>query len=126
MPMLILRRLATVFFVVLGLGGAALAQGKPDDPFAAKLPQGEGRELVLELCSGACHLSDKFVDARRSAAQWHETVLQMVQRGAQLFPDDVEALTKYFATYLGSDAPGKPENSRFEPHDDRSVNKNVQ
>jgi hypothetical protein len=45
---------------------------------------------VIELCSGACHLSDKFVDRRQTVAEWRETVVSMIPRGAQLFPEDVE------------------------------------
>jgi hypothetical protein len=78
---------------------AADAQRRPD-PFAAKLPPGEGRAEVIELCSGACHLSDKFVDRRQTPAEWRETVVSMIPRGAQLFPEDVEILMKYFTAAM--------------------------
>jgi hypothetical protein len=81
------------------LATAAEAQRRPD-PFAAKLPQGEGRTEVIELCTGACHLADKFVDRRQTPAEWRETVVSMIPRGAQLFPEDVEILSKYFAATM--------------------------
>jgi hypothetical protein len=60
---------------------------------------------VLEFCAGACHQSDKILAAQKSAAEWHATVLQMVRNGAQLFPEDVDAVSKYLATYLATDRP---------------------
>jgi hypothetical protein len=78
---------------------AADAQRRPD-PFAAKLPPGEGRDQVIELCTGACHLADKFADRRQTAAEWRETVVSMIPRGAQLFPEEVELLSKYFAATM--------------------------
>jgi hypothetical protein len=98
-------RSLTACVLLLCLGAAALAQTRRPDPFASKLPDGEGKQAVLEFCSGACHLSDHFVDLRKTQDEWRKTVLQMVANGAQLFPEDVDTITKYLATYLGSGAP---------------------
>ena len=38
---------------------------------------------------------------------WHKTLLQMVSNGAQLFPEDVDVISKYRGTYL-SDSAGVP------------------
>lgn len=90
---------------IVGLGAAAAAQGNQPDPFAAKLPDGPGKDAVLEFCAGACHQADKILGAQKTAAEWHATVLQMVRNGAQLFPEDVDAVSKYLATYLATDRP---------------------
>lgn len=92
---------------VIGLGSRAFSVGqmRRPDPFAAKLPDGEGKQAVLEFCAGACHLSDHFVDLRKTPDEWRKTVLQMVANGAQLFPEDVDAITKYLSTNLSSNAP---------------------
>ena len=99
----------------VGTGGAAAlwllafvstAQAQTrSDPSAAKLPQGEGREAVVEFCAGACHPADRLLNARKTPDEWHKTVLQMVSNGAQLFPEDVDTVTKYLSTYLGTPAP---------------------
>jgi|SRR5215469_11093833 len=91
--------------VILSLGASSPGQTRRPDPFAAKLPDGEGKQAVLEFCAGACHLSDHFVDLRKTPEEWRKTVLQMVANGAQLFPEDVDTITKYLSTNLGSNAP---------------------
>jgi len=78
---------------------AAQAQRRID-PAAAKLPDGDGKIAVIELCAGACHPAARFVDIRKSRAEWHKTVMSMVARGAQLFPEDVDTVTNYLGTYL--------------------------
>jgi len=88
--------------LVVGCGPAAFAQTQRSDPAVRKLPDGEGKEAVLEFCAGACHSSDRFVDVRKTPEEWRKTVLQMVANGAQLFPEDVDAVTKYLSTYLST------------------------
>ena len=93
-----------------GIALAALAsvvgaQGRAPDPFAGKLPEGPGKDSVLEFCAGACHQADKILAAQKTGSEWHATVLQMQRNGAQLFPEDVDAVSKYFAAYLATDRP---------------------
>ena len=95
-------RLMLMVALLLGVVGLAYAQQRQPDPFAAKLPDGPGRDAVVEFCAGACHLSDKILSAHKTAEEWHKTVLQMAANGAQLFPEDVDTITKYLTTYLGS------------------------
>jgi hypothetical protein len=99
-----MRRLLAVV-IAAAIASAASAQDRQPDPFAAKLPDGPGKEAVLEFCAGACHQADKILAAQKTAAEWHATVLQMQRNGAQLFPEDVDAVSKYFATYLATDRP---------------------
>jgi hypothetical protein len=98
-------RILLVALMLAGIAGSALAQSRQPDPFAAKLPEGPGKDAVLEFCAGACHQSDKLLAAQKTAAEWHKTVLQMVTNGAQLFPEDVDTVSQYFATYLATDRP---------------------
>jgi hypothetical protein len=99
-------RLLPMVAIAACLASSALAQGNQPDPFASKLPDGPGKDAVLEFCAGACHQSDKILGAQKTAAEWHMTVLQMVRNGAQLFPEDVDTVTKYLSTYLATDRPG--------------------
>jgi hypothetical protein len=64
------------------------------DPAAGNLPDGDGK------IAGACHPAARFVNVRQSPAQWHKTVMSMVARGAQLFPQDVDTVTNYLGAYL--------------------------
>ena len=89
--------LAAAALVAMAL--AAQAQRRID-PAAAKLPDGDGKIAVIELCAGACHPAARFVDIRKSRVEWHKTVMSMVARGAQLFPEDVDTVTNYLGTYL--------------------------
>ena len=68
--------------VVLGVGLAVGAEARETDPLAAKLPDGEGRQLVIETCAGACHSSDRILNARKTPAEWRKTVEQMISNGA--------------------------------------------
>ena len=95
--------LAGILF--LSLGSVGVAQTRQPDPFASKLPDGEGKQAVLEFCAGACHLSDRLANAHKTPEEWRKTVLQMVSNGAQLFPEDVDVVTKYLSTYLSTSAP---------------------
>jgi len=99
-----MRRLL-VIVLAAGIASAAWAEERQPDPFAAKLPEGPGKESVLEFCAGACHQADKILTAQKSAAEWRATVLQMQRNGAQLFPEDVDSVSKYLATYLATDRP---------------------
>ena len=99
-----MRRLLAVV-IAAAIASAAWAQNRQPDPFAAKLPDGPGKDSVLEFCAGACHQADKILAAQKTGAEWHATVLQMQRNGAQLFPEDVDAVSKYFATYLATDRP---------------------
>ena len=98
-------RILLAAVLVLGIAATAWAQGRSPDPFAGKLPDGPGKDSVLEFCAGACHQADKILAAQKTGSEWHATVLQMQRNGAQLFPEDVDAVSKYFATYLATDRP---------------------
>ena len=91
--------------LAVGLASIGVAQTRQPDPFASKLPDGDGKQAVLEFCAGACHLSDRLANAHKTPEEWRKTVLQMVSNGAQLFPEDVDTVTKYLSTYLSSGAP---------------------
>ena len=86
--------------LVLGLSSVGAAQTRQADPFVSKLPDGEGKQAVLEFCAGACHQSDRLLNAHKTPEEWHKTVQQMISNGAQLFPEDVDVVTKYLSTYL--------------------------
>ena len=77
--------------------GAVYAQGR-----APELPPGEGRELALSVCGTACHDTTPLVMKRDGESGWRKNVERMVvQKGAQIFPGELETLIRYLSTALG-------------------------
>jgi cytochrome c5 len=68
---------------------------------APELPQGEGRELVQKVCT-SCHSLVPVMMKRDGEAGWRHTVGRMVlQRQAQLQPEEFEVVVRYLSTRLG-------------------------
>lgn len=105
-----MRMILSLLVAVLWLASAAMAQGpKPkDEGWSELLPPGEGRAQVLEGCT-SCHNLKSTVHERKNRAGWNKTVADMIQRGAQLFPEEIEPITSYLAKAFSPDVP-KPVN----------------
>ena len=72
------------------------AQGR-----APELPPGEGREVVQKACT-VCHNLTPVLMKRNGDVGWTKTVDRMVlEFGAQLFPEDYDAIVRYLSTQLG-------------------------
>ena len=78
----------------------------PNNHWASLLPAGDGKDETQQLCS-SCHNLQKTVLSRKTPPEWERTVFDMVARGAQIFPDEVEKIIKYLGQ---SFPPGKPAN----------------
>jgi hypothetical protein len=83
-------------FLAWTLTAVAHAQARQDSS-AASSPDADGAKLITAQCAGICHGSDRFGFTRHSPEEWRRIVLQMVSNGAQLFPDDIETIARYFA-----------------------------
>ena len=79
-------------------------QKPKDEGWSDLLPPAENRDLVLNSCGG-CHNLKVVVQARKTPAEWTKCVNDMIQRGAQLFPEEIEPLTTYFSKNFGKDVP---------------------
>jgi hypothetical protein len=64
------------------------------------LPAGEGRELIAVACS-QCHYLGTIAKLRNGANGWRIFVNNMVLRGAQLNPSEVDKVVDYLARNLG-------------------------
>jgi competence protein ComEA len=73
---------------------------KPADE-ATQLPEGEGRDALLRVCSG-CHPMSRTADARRTALGWAAVVDDMVTKGAEGSDEDFEAATTYLVTFFAA------------------------
>ena len=69
-------------------------------------PPGPALVVINERCS-TCHSTASVFNQRRSADDWAATVQLMVDRGADLTPDDMNMVIGYLATNFGPE-PAKP------------------
>ena len=67
----------------------------------APLPDGQGKALVTTRCVG-CHDLGLAVSKRGTAAQWRDTVAQMVERGAQIPAGEAAIIATYLAEHYGA------------------------
>jgi len=89
---------ALMFVVIVLIPGALAA-----DQWTDMLPKGDGQEETKDLC-GSCHNLQKVVQSRKTPQEWERSVNDMLARGAQIFPDEAEKITKYLSV---SFPPGK-------------------
>ena len=70
--------------------------------FGQDLPEGDGKKLVQEVCSG-CHGLDIVVAQRTDKSGWQQIVDYMVQRGASAKDDEIVKMVDYLAKYFPKD-----------------------
>ncbi|HET8562902.1 MAG TPA: hypothetical protein VFM35_03400 [Candidatus Binatia bacterium] len=68
-----------------------------DNHWKSLMPDGEGKEVTIQLCGTMCHNIQKTVVSKKSPAEWERTVYDMIRRGAQIFPDEAEQIIKYLS-----------------------------
>ena len=89
--------LAALSFAAIGSTQAQAPGG--GSPF----PDGEGRDIVAVACT-QCHGPNTFVNLRQNAVAWRHEVWDMIERGAQLTPSELDTVVKYFSTAFGPGA----------------------
>ena len=67
---------------------------------AADLPEGEGKDLVLKVCT-PCHGIAEFAERRNTKEEWNEVVDKMAGRGAKASDEEFDAIVNYLTKYLG-------------------------
>ena len=93
------KRAIVIAGVLASTVGAAFAQS-PGTP-----PPGPGLALINERCA-ACHPVTQVYQARKSRADWTTTVQAMIDRGADLSPEEQGVVVDYLATnFAPSGAP---------------------
>jgi cytochrome c5 len=91
----------------------------PSAPAPAKavveLPDGDGKAIATENCQ-ACHKLTNLTKAHKDLDDWKETVQTMIDRGANVSPDQVDTLVQYLAKNFGpKDAPAPAAPSSTTP-----------
>jgi mono/diheme cytochrome c family protein len=76
------------------------AEAQQTGPF----PAGAGRDIIAVACT-QCHRAGPITQLRMGEEAWRRQVYNMVLRGAQIGPDEVDDVVKYLATNFG---PGVP------------------
>jgi hypothetical protein len=93
--------------LALWMSVAARAQG--DDPQIEK-----GRVVVAQVCT-TCHttLGRMLQVHKQTREQWRDLVFFMISRGAQVMPDEIDAVTAFLVSTSGRDRP--PARSAGQP-----------
>jgi cytochrome c5 len=89
---------------------AATAPAPTNAQTAPALPSGEGRDIVAVACT-QCHTLNPLTAMRDGPVGWKRHVYNMVIRGAQLTPREVDTVLQYLNTNFGpgqSLPPAKP------------------
>jgi len=87
---------------------AAPAQPQPLQP-KVDLPEGAGKAIVLKNCQD-CHTLKILPKTHKSAADWKDVVLTMIDNGADVPPDKIDTLFQYLAKNFGpQSAPATPD-----------------
>jgi cytochrome c5 len=74
------------------------------------LPDGPGREIVSVACT-QCHSLTPIVQLRMGEQGWRQAVENMVLRGAQIGPDEIDTVSSYLADKFGPGVPSSNQNS---------------
>ena len=82
---------------------AGVAAQTTPTPVNGESPQiARGRLVVAQACT-TCHttLGRMLQVHKQTAAQWKDTVYFMISRGAQVMPDEIDAVAAYLADTSG-------------------------
>ena len=69
---------------------------------AQDLPDGVGKELVMNVCS-QCHDLARITSQKRTKAEWNDTVDKMAVRGAKASDEEFETIVTYLTKNFGKD-----------------------
>jgi quinoprotein glucose dehydrogenase len=76
-----------------------------------KLPDGDGKDLVQNVCSG-CHGVETAVDSNRTEAEWRKVVDTMAARGAEASDEEFTKIVKYLTKYFGKVGAAPDDNGK--------------
>ena len=83
------------FFTTTAAAAIAFAAGQ-----ATQLPDGEGKQLVADVCA-ACHSLDDVTKQSLDKEGWKDVVQRMVANGASIDDKQVPVITEYLAKNFG-------------------------
>ena len=66
------------------------------------VPEGAGKQILLNTCT-MCHNLQRIKNGRRSAEEWEETLLAMLNEGAPVSDDQLPVIHAYLSRHFGVD-----------------------
>jgi cytochrome c5 len=69
---------------------------------AQDLPNGAGKDLVMNVCT-QCHDLARITSKNRTKEEWNDTVDKMAMRGAKASDEEFETIVTYLAKYFGKE-----------------------
>jgi mono/diheme cytochrome c family protein len=91
----------------IGLATLLTAFSLAASAHAQDLPDGAGKDLVMNVCT-QCHDLARITSKSRTKEEWNDTVDKMAMRGAKASDEEFETIVTYLAKYFGKDpAPQK-------------------
>lgn len=107
------KRLVFVAIMLLMSWPSTVGAQRGDDPQIEK-----GRVVVAQVCT-TCHttLGRMLQVHKQTQEQWRELVFFMISRGAQVMPDEIDAVAAFLVANSGRERPaarsaGQPEKTR--------------
>jgi len=92
-----MRRFSLAAALVLMAGFTAVAQNpSPPADEHQKLPPGEGRDLVIRVCS-SCHDPEVVVNEQLDESNWKKLVDEMAGKGADATDAELDEIVHYLA-----------------------------
>ncbi|MDF2901588.1 MAG: PQQ-binding-like beta-propeller repeat protein [Phenylobacterium sp.] len=85
--------------------GLSQAMAQSTSPGAELLPDGDGRDTVIRVCTG-CHAAEVIVNRTQKDMAWPDVVQAMVDKGAVATPAEVEQIAAYLEKALPETAAG--------------------
>ncbi len=64
------------------------------------LPEGPGKQILLNTCT-MCHNLQRIKNGRRSAEEWEETLLAMLNEGAPVNDEQLPVIHTYLSRHFG-------------------------
>ena len=78
---------------------AAALLGSVSPVAAQSFPDGPGKDILEKKCS-ACHSPSQVTTVGRSAEEWQEVTVAMIDLGAELNEEEVKVLVEYLAKHF--------------------------
>ena len=66
------------------------------------VPEGPGKQILLNICT-QCHNLQRIKIGRRSAEEWEETLLAMLNEGAPVNDEQLPVIHDYLSRHFGVD-----------------------
>src|SRR5438046_234898 len=76
---------------------------------AQDLPDGVGKDLVMNVCT-QCHDLARITSKKRTKEEWNDTVDKMATRGAKASDEEFDTIVTYLVKYFGKDQPPAKSN----------------